>query len=204
MVVRMQGVTSSSFEIRLQVPGNPAAPDTSKRVHCLVVEEGAYTMPERRKIEAKSYSSTITDRRGNWVGQPKSYEQEQSYTQLIVVGQVMTFNDPNWSVFWSRGSSRTAPPSSGALHMGKHVGEDTNTARAAETVGFIVMEAGNGVTPFQYQAKLSGDTVRGIGNSNSYSVAYEMAEPFGAAPEVIVVSLAGMDGNDGGWAVCLE
>lgn len=173
-------------------------------VHCLVVEEGAHQIPNGPKIEAKSYESTVTDGKGNWNGEEQSYN--HTYTEPpVVVGQVMTFNDVNWSVFWSRSaSSKNSPPGAGGLRTGKHIGEDTETARATEMIGFIVMEAGNGVTPFQFEAKLGTDTVRGIDNAASNSYSYSYTQSFGSIPEVIVVSLAGMDGNDGGWAVLSE
>ena len=40
----------------------------------------------------------------------------------VVVGQVMSYNDPDFSVFWSRGGTPDEPPSNTTLFVGKHVG----------------------------------------------------------------------------------
>jgi hypothetical protein len=42
----------------------------------------------------------------------------------VVLGQVVSYNDRNWSVFWSRGPIETTAPSGGKLLTGKYVGED--------------------------------------------------------------------------------
>ncbi len=48
-------------------------------------------------IEAQTYTSTLTDENNGWVGEAQSYG--QSYATPVVLGQVMTENDPAWSVF---------------------------------------------------------------------------------------------------------
>ena len=111
----------------------------------------------------------------------------------------MSESDSLWSAFWCRGSSRTSPPSASTLFTGKHVAEDSVTARADETVGFIVFEAGHGtIAGVEFEAALGGDSVRGVGNSPPYSYSFNTA--FASAPAVAVSTLAAMDGNDGGWA----
>ena len=49
-----------------------------------------------------------------------------------------------FSVFWARGADSSSPPSSDALYVGKHVGEDPDPIRSSETIGYIVIEAGKG------------------------------------------------------------
>ena len=46
----------------------------------------------------------------SWIAEAQAYG--QSYINPVVLGQVMTENDPDWSVFWCQGSQRTSPPSS--------------------------------------------------------------------------------------------
>ena len=85
-------------------------------------------------------------------------------------GQVMTYNDPDWSVFWCRGSGMTSPPSSTTLYIGKHVGEDPDTTRLDETLGYIVIESGNGtVDGLVYWAGLGPDIVQGMDNGPPFS-----------------------------------
>ncbi|MCA9968001.1 MAG: hypothetical protein KC423_27335, partial [Anaerolineales bacterium] len=76
-VVRLRNVTSNSFEMRLQNPGNKPL-SKSALVHCLVVEEGAWTLPDGRKIEAHTYNSTKTASASVWYKELQSYS--QSYT----------------------------------------------------------------------------------------------------------------------------
>ena len=93
-------------------------------------------------MEAVRYTSTVTDHDSGWAGQTRSYL--NSYTSPVVLGQVMTYNDTNFSAFWSRGNDPLSPPSASLLYVGKHVGEDPNLVRADETIGYIVIESGSG------------------------------------------------------------
>ena len=138
-VVRMRNAAGNSFQIQLQNPDGFNL--NNEKVHCLVMEEGVWLM-NGRKIEAQKYNSTVTDRKSSWNGQARTYG--HSYTSPVVFGQVMTTNDAEWSVFWNRGNSRTAPPDAGSLFTGKHVGEDFITGRSNETIGIIVIDAGDG------------------------------------------------------------
>jgi hypothetical protein len=194
VVTRITNLTASSFDVYLQNPSGGAV--ATDNVSCLVVEEGVWTI-DGVKIEAQTYTSTVTDRQGTWVGQTQSYG--QTYTNPVVLGQVMSVNDPDWSAFWCFGASRTAPPSASALNTGKMVAEDTDTTRTDETIGFIVIEAGSGTLGgVAYSAALGGDSVRGVTNAPPYS--YTFGTAFSTAPSVRVVTMAAMDGGNGGWA----
>ncbi len=195
VVARVSNITADSFDVRLQNPsGNAVSAET---VSYLVVEAGAWII-DGRAIEAQTYLSTVTDTRNTWVGQSQSYL--HNYADPVVVGQVMTENDAGWSVFWCQGSSRLNPPSSTALVTGKMVGEDPDTVRADERIGFIVFETGHGVMgDVEFEAILGGDTVRGPDNGPPFT--YTFATPFATTPETVVASMAGMDGNNGGWSL---
>ena len=54
----MDKVLPCSSKIRLQNPSGKSL--EGRDVHCVVVEEGSWTMPDGRKIEAKSYESKLT------------------------------------------------------------------------------------------------------------------------------------------------
>jgi hypothetical protein len=194
VVARVSNVTSTSFDVRLQNPSD--GPVVAEGVDCLVVEEGVWTIDGTR-LEAWTYQSTVTDSSVSWVGETQAYG--QSYLQPVVLGQVMTENDASWSVFWSRGSSRSAPPSATDLWTGKTVGEDVDRVRVDETIGVIVFEAGHGtMAGAAFEAALGADTVMGVADSPPYI--YFFSSPFASAPEVAVATMAGMDGYNGGWA----
>jgi hypothetical protein len=196
MVTRIRNASGNSFEVRVQRPNNGTVPAGGFDVHYFVVEEGVYTLAaDGIQMEAVQYNSTVTDRRGSWSGQSRSYS--NTYTSPVVVGQVMTANDPDWSVFWARGGSRQSIPSASTLFVGKHVAEDTDTTRAAETVGYVVIETGNGtVSSLNYEAAVGSDSIRGVGNSPPFSYSLSLA-----SPQTAVVSSAAMDGGNGGWPV---
>ena len=194
VVTRIANVTPTSFTVRLQNPaGGAVVADT---VSYLVVEEGVWTV-DGVKIEAWTYTSTVTDENNSWVGQAQSYG--QSYTSPVILGQVMSTNDTGWSVFWDRGGSRLNPPTASDLGTGKHVGEDPDVTRVDETVGVVDFETGHGTLGgVEVEAALGPDSVRGVDNSPPYP--YTFATPFAAAPTVALVSQAAMDDTNGGWA----
>ena len=194
VVARVTNVTPTSFEVYLQNPSDGAV--LPENVSYIVVEEGVWTI-DGVNIEAQTYLSTVTDENNSWVGEAQSYG--QSYTNPVVIGQVMSNNDPDWSVFWCQGSSRTAPPSGSALRTGKTVCEDTDVTRVDETIGFIVIEAGHGtIGGVEFEALVGVDTIRGVTDSPPYS--YSFSNSFVSAPQIAVTTLAGMDGGNGGWA----
>lgn len=195
-VIRMRNARGSSFEIRLQNPSlNTLGNET---VDCMVLEAGVWSLPDGRKIEGQKYTATSTfGRVQGWDGNVRAYG--QSYTNPVVFGQVMSFNDTNWSTFFSRGASEGDPPSSSVLRTGKHIGQDTRVStRAAETVGYIVVESGNGtIDGSGYRVALGSDSVRSVEDRPPYIYAYV---PLSAAPTFGVVTQSAMGGNDGSWA----
>ncbi len=196
LVVRLRHVGAERFEMKLQ---NPSTQTTSmKSVHYMVVEQGAFTLPDGRRIEAQQYLSTQTDDNSNWDGEPQTYL--QSYTDPVVIGQVMSTRDTRWSVFWERGASTSSPPDDDDLYTGKSVCEDPDTTREDETVGFIVIEEGVGTLgTIAYEAWLGDRTIQGSGDSPPYR--YTFQRPFDAPPEVGLATKAEVQGNNGGWAM---
>ncbi len=193
---RIRNAAGGGFEITVERRDGQTTP-VSVDVSVIVVEEGVYTLAEHGvNLEAVKFTSTITAGRNNWVTEARSYQ--NSYTSPVVLGQVMTSNDPSASVFWATGGSRTSIPSATALNLGKHVGEDTNTTRADETIGYIVIEAGNHTfNGSQLTAGVSQDNIRGM-NSSGYSIPLS---PFLTSASNAVLSSAAMDGGDGGWPI---
>lgn len=194
IVARVRTTSNDSFDVRIDRADTSIAPISGITVHYVVVEEGLYTLANHGvKMEAVRYSSTLTDENSSWSGEARSYS--NSYTNPVVLGQVMSDNDPAWSVFWARGSSVTNPPN-GSLYVGKHVGEDSDTTRGDEVVGYIVIESGSGTIDGQaYYAGLGSDIVKGVLNAPPYTYALSGL----SSASVAVVSVAGMDGNNGGW-----
>jgi hypothetical protein len=195
-VVRMKDVGPQSFQIRLQNPKGDAL--QARDVHCVVVEQGSWKMPDGRKIEANKYVSTITDRSPSYIGEAQSCAYVCS-TPFIVLGQVMSYNDPQWSVFWSRGQNQRTPPNGSNWFTGKHVGQDTSHSRIDEVVGYIVIEEGHAVSE-----GIEIETARGLSIVGGYiqtTAVYNFQKAFSTTPAVAVLSQVAMNGPDGSWAV---
>ena len=197
VVVRVRRAVGNSFDVRLARTDGSTEPVSGVSVHCLTVEAGVYSDADHGvTMEATTYTSTVTDRAGRWRGEARVYQ--NAYTAPVVLGQVMSYNDAGFSTFWARAAARNQPPSSSALSVGKHVGEDPSSARADEIVGYIVIEAGSGsIGSLGYTAGVGADTVRGVGNSPPFS--YVLTGLSSAS--VAIASPAGMDGGNGGWPV---
>jgi hypothetical protein len=200
LVVRISNVGTQSFYVRVVNPADEAQSISGRDVYYWVVEEGVYNQADHGiTMEARRYTSTVTDYTGSWLGQSQSYT--NSYTNPVVLGQVMTENDADFSVFWCRGVDRQSPPTGSTFFTGKHVGEDGDTIRVDETVGYVVVEAGTyGTTnphDLQIAAGIGPATVSGVVDAPPYP--YTVSGISGVAGAV--VSQAGMRGGDGSWAL---
>ena len=205
-MARVRNATGSSFQVGLARPwfGALSGEHWSTSVHCIVVKAGVYTAAEHGvKMEAVRLGNfSTTDNSSSWVGQQRSYA--NSYATPVVVGQVISNSGStipgavtDWSVFWSRGARSTQPPSSSRLYVGRHTGQD-HTGRPAETLAYIVVEAGSGtMAGIRYTAGLGADTVKGMGDGPPFSYGLTGLP----AASMAVLSSAGMDGKDGGWPI---
>ena len=197
VVVRIRNAQGGSFEIKAQRVDGVALPlEQPISVHYVVVEEGVFNSVEHGiDMEAVKYTSTVTDHKRSWQGEARGYL--GSYSNPVVIGQVISANDSNFSSFWSRGSQRYRIPSTQTLFVGKHVGEDPNRTRANETLAYIVLETSEGViNGISYAARVGADKVRGIQQGvYTYSLAVN------SSVTSAVASRTASDGIDGGWAV---
>jgi hypothetical protein len=194
-VARVRNAGGSSFELRVARMANSGAALPAMPVHYVVAEAGVYGAASGIKMEAATFTSTVTDRKGSWSGQARSYQ--QAYTQPIVLGQVQSANDARPSAFWSRGSSSSAAPNN-VLRVGKHVGEDSIKTRANETVGYLVIEAGSGsLAGVAWQAGLTPLAVKGVVGNAPFAQSWSSPGPATTA----VTSQAGMNNGNGSFAL---
>lgn len=198
VVTRINNVTASGFDLKLDRADGLTGP-VSYDVSVVAVEEGVYTQSANGvTMEAVKFTSTITGGKSSWNGELRSYQ--NTYTNPVVVGQVMSHNDTDWSVFWSMGASRQNPADATNLAVGKHVGEDRNSNRANETIGYIVIESGAGtINGVSFEAGVGSDSVRGLDDSASpytYNLTGNLTTASAAA-----VSQSAMSSNEGSWAV---
>lgn len=194
--IRITGDTSNSFKVRVQNPSGTAGPNTE--ISYLVVEEGVWTTPI--KIEAAKYSTDTVGRKSNWIYDTKEYGQTYS-GNIIVLHQVMSYNDDSWiASYVSRSTTQSNPPNSGdsgfriALN-----GAEAATSHDSETISYIIFEEEvNQISGIKYETKLTGDAIRGFGNSPPFNTAF--SQSFDSIPSVVLSSHQEVDGGDGGWA----
>ncbi|MEL6858616.1 MAG: hypothetical protein AAFO74_09535 [Pseudomonadota bacterium] len=197
--VRVSNIQSDSFDVRVQRFENSSAFAPSD-VHCLVADEGVHTMSDGRVIEARTVLSTVTA--GNAAGWGTANYTNVTglvtggHSALVILGQVMSFNDSQASVFTSNNcSNRGAPATLTNICVTKHIGM-INDTRLSETLGFIITEPGTGtVNQVDYAFARGGNSVAGTGNTPPYT--YSVSGDF----EIGVATMAAENGGNGGWAV---
>ena len=195
-VTRIRNASGNSFELKVQNPSGQ--PLSGYDVYYLVVEEGVYNIADNGiKMEAVLANSTQTAAKGNWILENRSYR--QAYTNPIVLGQIMTENNAAWSSFWAAGSTQANPPDANNFSAGKHVGEDVNTNRTTEQIGYLVIEEGSGdLDGISFFAGLGADIVEGVGNS---STGYVYSFPSVSDANIAILGNTAMDGGDGKWPI---
>lgn len=200
VVTRIRNAGPNSFQVRAQRPG--ASTNDSYNIEYLVVEEGVYDFATYGvTMEAVLASSTRTAARGRWGNnylENRSYQ--NAYVNPVVVGQVMSHNDADFSVFWaSQSGSRSGAPTANSFAAGKQVSEDNDRTRANETIGYLVIEAGTGtINGEAFVAGVGSDIVQGQQNS---SLGYLYGVPANLYLTGGVLSSAGIDSGEGGWPV---
>jgi len=200
-VVRIRNISSSSFQIKIQRP-NDSDPGYSTDVYCIISDEGSYTIPfkyEAHKVLSDNTNGNTSP--NNWSAaraEEVTGSVTQSYTKPAVLGQVMSYNDNRFSVFWSfncQNRNRRPFQSNNRICVGKQVGQVGQT-RNNETLGYIVAEAGiYELEDFSMAVNYGGDSIRGIGNNPPYSYTLDKSYTHG------VVHQEAEDGGQGGWAV---
>ncbi len=195
---RLRKVSADSFEIKLERTDRKPHEITAT-VSIIAIEEGVYNLAEHGvTMEAVKLSSKITDTHNTWRGESRPYQNK--YTNPVVLGQVMSANDPRWSVFWSAGKTISELPSSSALRVGKHSGSKPNKFSKKETLGYIVIESGKGliqgVHDLAYSAGRDLNAEQGIGADGRCHL-IKAVPRIGAA----ALSLSGVDPASGGWPV---
>ena len=196
VVSRVRNAADSQFELKVQNPGGTVS--ASYKVSYIVVEEGVYNKSEHGiDMEAIKESSEITASKARWKTENRTSNND--YDVPIVLGQVMSDNDEDWSVFWSsRQGIRQLAPSRDNIAAGKHVGEDRDLSRADETVGIIIIEEGVYLVDDEYlQAGMGYTIIQGLGTKSKGTTYTTSLTGISNG----VASGTGMRSRDGGWPV---
>lgn len=168
-VTRIAAVDGDSFQLKRQSPGDTRAV-TPGAVHYVVIEAGEHTLPGGRVVTAGTLDAATTARKGTYSNATTYQVNTSSFSDPIVVGQVMSTNDARWSVFTAFGTSAGNPPSTAMTRIGKQVLEDPSSIRLPETLGYVVVDAGSGTfsTGQTWHAGRTSDTIQGLQDSPPY------------------------------------
>jgi len=213
-VVRVDNLATDGMDIRLQRPQN-STDITAGDVYCIIVEEGNHTLESSimsgwwgggssgsdRKLEAYKVSSDHTNTYRNWsLSLMEKITYQQSYSMPVVLGQVITYNDKRFSVFWDSNGTVDIPPDKDNLYVGKHTGEELVVYRADEILGVIVATPNEGqLDSVYYNLAVGGDNIRGVGDSPSYNYSFSTlnhnSNRYGVSTQVA------MNEKEGSWAI---
>ncbi len=168
VITRVENVSTNQFSVYRQNPGGLVAPSIDD-VYYMVVEAGDYLLPGGVPLEAGTGTVTGVNRSGNWNNnQMLQISPVHTYTTPVVMGQVMTTNDASWQTFWTSNGTQTGPPNNSAIYIGRHTGAQ-NQARAAETLGYIIIEQAAGTMGGTlWESGIGADIVTGVGNTPPY------------------------------------
>ena len=177
-------------------------------MHCLISDEGAFTLSNGTKYEAHTVVSDQTSGQfstdGAWsqaILEDVSAAITQTYTNHVVLGQVISYNDNRASVFHTTNcDNRAFEPFRGGhsdgICVGKHIGIIAGS-RNSETIGYLVAEAGSGtINSVGFELGRGADSVAG---NNAANAGYPY--PLSADYSIGVTSQVGEDGGNGSWSV---
>ena len=204
--VRIRNITANSFDIRIQ--GWEDGPAIAGDVHCLISDEGAYTLPNGTRYEAHTVVSDQTSGQfstdGGWnlgLLENVSASITQTYTDHVVLGQVISYNDNRASVFYNNDceARQSEPFQAGhadGICVGKHIGMIAGS-RNPETIGYLVAEAGSGtVNNIIFELGSGADSVAGNNAANN-GYTYGLSRDY----NIGVSAQQGEDGGNGSWSV---
>jgi hypothetical protein len=195
--VRLANVSQNSFKVRVQNPSNETLPKTT--INYLVVEEGEWTAPF--KIEAKKYRTSTVGQDNDWNYDLRSYGQSYS-GNIIVLHQVMSYNDPTWiTTYVSKANNITKPPSAedSSFRIALNGAEAVDT-HGAEDIGYIIIQEGyDKINGIKWEAKQTADKIQGLLNATPYNTTF--SQTFPETPKVALAFQQNMNDGDGSWAL---
>ena len=171
-VVRVDNLSSTSVQLNAQNPGNLTTP-TNSTINYIVIESGNHTLEGNVRLRAGKVNSTTTTLSPVWsTGTQIDVTPSPRINNPVVIGQVMTSNDSDWSQFWASSDNGDDPPERNDIFIGKHVGQDSsNSTRSNELLGYIILESGTGTMDngLNWDAGITSDTIQGPDDSPPYT-----------------------------------
>ena len=175
VVVRVQNVTSNSFQVRLQEYAYLDGSHTNESVSYIVMEEGVHTLEDGTKVAAGNYSGNH-----NWA----DIQLDGFSSTPTVMSQATTVNGGVAIVTRQRGVD------SNGFQIRLQEAQAQDDWHAMENISWIAIEQGNGSSnSSQFESGTTGDSV----THRDYQLSFDSS--FGSAP-VFLASMQSFDGGD--------
>lgn len=189
--------TNVSFDVRIQETDDEPDTHSDETVAYLVMERGAYTLPDGRKVDV---NSTTTSAYKNNVLAGTSYDTcvySQSFTDTpVVFTALQTNNNTGTPDFLTVGQQNTtATEFLCTIEVPDAV---VSAPGASETIGWVAIEGGSFTNnAVHVLATTTGTSITGWGTTPWYTYSWPYAY-FATAPGIVASKQTRL-GADGGW-----
>lgn len=181
VVTRVRGVTGTSFQVRLQEPGNTDGVHGPEEIAYLVIDAGRYVLPGNVLLEAGTLDTDATRNGSGSADVPVSFSSTFPATPAVV-SQVMTENDGHFV------ASRHENLSPSGFEVFLEQDEASPGPHGTETVGWIALQAGvHSLAGRHVEAGLTPDAVDDAPYTRTLTGPFA-SDPFG------LLGLASFDG----------
>ena len=175
-VVRLQNISATGFEIRLEEWGYLDGRHTEENVSYIVMERGHFTLPDGTHVEAGNFSGTV-----NFAN---NVFKETFNSNPIVLTTVASSNE----VETVSGRLRNITKNGFDYYFREQ--EKNNNEHSIETVNYIAWEQGMGETDnFSFEAQTTPDSVSHV----PYDIVYQTAFIY---PPFLLANMQTTNGSD--------
>lgn len=197
-------VTTSSFTVKIQEPDNETDDHGTETFSYIVMEKGAWELPDGTLVEAGELSTSSYYGNGVTGDSDDTCTFTQSFSSApVVAASLQTDNNTGTPDFLTVSINGIT---TGSFTCAVEIPDnETNIISSAETIGWVAFEAGTGTNNGnKYEALTTTgapvhgwtDDEDGGGSDNWYSQSF--AQSFSSAP-LMVAHKSTRNGADGGW-----
>ncbi|MDJ0628340.1 MAG: M23 family metallopeptidase [Rhodobacter sp.] len=181
--VRVADISGNDLTLQLQEPSDLDGSHVQETVHYLVVEAGTWVLPDGTVLEAGTLNGTQLS--------PQGFDTvafEAAFDAVpVILSQVQTFNGSDFVTTRQRGAD------AGGFQLTMQKEEANNAgAPAAETIGWVAIEAGSGTAG---GVRWLAGSASGITHANAtVHLGSDMADGVN-----VIAALSGFAGSDPSW-----
>ena len=186
-IVRLIDIQSDQFTFYIdEAPNMNGSHSSGETVSYIVIEEGAWTLPDGTLIQAGNVdtSATVGTQIAN-VWEEVSFDFGFVGAPPVVVNQVQTHNDESWV------KTRTEHVSGDGFEVALEPNESSSTGHGTETIGWLAIEPSGGTwSGKDYEASTTYPSV----TNGWYTLYY--GEAFSSSPRIVAGLASYNDGDN--------